>query len=242
LKPKPKQEKSKLQQERTDAIRAFWAEGKPAKFFEAYQAQDLIDAGIPKPDLVKCGLIKTESSGQLKDLDKPTTLRKCADIMSEAYGEFIAPMRISRAFTDKGAPGRKTNGQIVPSELMRWWDEHERKDGGEQGSLISEARKAELERKIDEARKARLEADEIERANSDKWMLVEYHNASMQRAGGIAWARFSAIIEKELPSAHEQKLRQANLTPEQFTEIMVHIRSSHLAAVDALQKEMEKLA
>lgn len=239
---KPNPAKDALRTERMESIRAFWTEGKPPKFFKDYALQDLLDAGIPREDLAKAGIAKGET-GDNPELKSEVSLRDCASLMSDHYGEYVSVTAISRAVNDKGAPRRK-NGRIVPAELIPWWDVHERNgaaDAGEHGNLFSQAQQAELQRKIDMAKRERLELEAVEKANSDKWMLVEYHNASMQRAGGIAWGRFSAIVEKELPEAHEAKLRQLEVPPELLTEIMTHIRSTHLAAVDNLQKEMEKM-
>jgi hypothetical protein len=229
-----------LRAARLGAIAAYWAEGKPIKWFKEYNPQDLIDAGIPKSDLARAGIIKTADGEAQHDLSKPVTLRKCALIMGDIYGHTIDPMRLTRAF-QRGAPGRYINGLIVPARLLAWWNENEKEANDKSGVMFDELRKVELQRKTAEARKATAEADEIERANDNKWMLVEYHNATLQKAGGVAWARFCAIIEKELPMAHDAKLRQLNVTPELLTAIMTHIRTSHLAAADSLQKEMEKL-
>jgi hypothetical protein len=238
VKRKPLPPPTALQTERVASIRAFWAEGKPAKFFKDYALQDLIDAGIPSDDLAKAGIIKR--TGSDADLYAPVTLRQCAKIMSEHYGETVDPMRLTRAFRDKKAPGKRPNGLIVPAMLMAWWNVNEKSAVGE-GALFEQSRKAELERKIDEARKARMEADAIERANSDKWMLVEYHNASMQRAGGVVWAKFTAIVEKDLLAGLDSKLKQCGASPELHTDVMNDAHKRHLAAVDGLQKEMEKL-
>lgn len=94
-----------------------------------------------------------------------------ARVVSELYNVPVYPMRVSRAVNEEGMPGKMANQSIKTSLALPWWEQHiVQKETSAQGTLFNQAQAAEQQKKIDEARRVRLELEEFERVRSIKWI------------------------------------------------------------------------
>jgi hypothetical protein len=217
-----------------------WGEGKPPKYFERFPLQELLDAGIPHEALAKAGLVTAQTSGAPRgDLYEPVSLRELAKLLSDLYGEYIDPMRLSRCFTERGAEGRRTNGSIVPAVFIKWWDENERpKNSGRQGRLYNDAAAADMQKKIDDARRSKLEADELERSLSRKWVLADAHEHTLNAAGLAARNSARDTLEKQFPLRFAERLPEFVQNENAREQLRVFVGGLCRELFDAWQKQM----
>lgn len=116
-------------------------------------------------------------------------------IVSELYNVPVYPMQVSRALNEEGMPGRMQNQSIKTSLALPWWEENKvRKQLDGQGSLFQKASQAELQKKIDDGRRAGIEADEAERSMSNKWVLRSTAQASVSGALKL----YHGFVKREL--------------------------------------------
>ncbi len=173
------------------------------------------------------------------DLISRVSQRKLAELISRYYEDTISPMQITRAYK-KGAPGRAKNGSCSPVEFIKWYDVNERaKLNPAQSSLHAAAAEADLNRKIYESNKARMEMEETERELSDKWMLTSEHVDILKSIRPLIWDRFVLYVEKEQIIAQETYLKTLMMAPEVVTQIVCESKLRHKAGIDSLQREFQ---
>ena len=113
-------------------------------------------------------------------------------------------------------PGRMSNQSIKTSLAVPWWEENKvRKSVDGQGNLFQQATAAELQKKIDDGRRAKMEADEMERLTSDKWLLATVHEQTLATAG--LHARNTAREAQEIETPKLFAVGLAELLPDEAT-------------------------
>jgi hypothetical protein len=133
------------------------------------------------------------------------------------------------------------NGSIKTSLAVPWWEENKvRKELQAQGNLFQQAQQADLQKKIDDARRARIEADTIEKANSNKYMATSEHVAVLKSIRPMVWDRFVRHSERELIDGLDAFLKLQNLAPEIISVIMEDARNRHRTGIDSLQREFQE--
>lgn len=168
-----------------------------------------------------------------------------ARLMSELYNAFVSPQMISVAISKEGMPGKMTNGSLKTSLAAPWWEENKvRKVADAQGNLFAKAQAADAERKIDEARRARLEANELERSTSNKWIELALVENFMEGRGLRDCDATDRLIEdktglrktimEQLAAWLNSKLKTHNLELPEFDAILAE---EFRKANDALKKQ-----
>jgi hypothetical protein len=172
-----------------------------------------------KKELIQAGIIQEAFQGKAGPVDVPDycSQSEFARLASELYNVPVYPMQVSRAINEEGMPGRMSNQSIKTSLALPWWEQNKvRKEIGDQGNLFSRTAAAELEIKEANARRARMEADEVERATSNKWVLAEVHERTLTAAGIEARNTARDAFERNLPKVFASGLDAVlqNLKPE----------------------------
>lgn len=143
--------------------------------------------------------------------------RELAKILARLFSTVVYPMQIGRALKNEGMPGLQTDGSIKTGMAIHWWRANKIEvKAGTTGDLSKRSIEADMQRKIDEARTARIEADESERELDAKWILKEEARLSISGAVKIHHIFFKRQMEKVF-AARLMEL----LTPTDFSESQV---------------------
>lgn len=195
-------------------------------------------------ELIAVGLVK--KYGAIKGIGKPAPVElpdycsqaEFARLMSELYNVVVYPMMVSNAINKEGMPGRMANQSIKVSLAQPWWEEHKVKNE-QQGSLFQRATAADLEKKIDDARRAKIEADEAERAASNRWMQTALVESFIE--GGWTWVgmKLDKFIEDKrgLRRLVAEAGIAAGLLPEQLAQLDARLAAALPAANDQFKSE-----
>ena len=151
-------------------------------------------------ELIGIGLVKKfgGASGTGKpgpvELPEYCSQSEFARLMSELYNVPVYPMMVSNAINKEGMPGKMSNQSLKMSLAHPWWEEHKVKQE-QQGSLFQRATAADLEKKIHEERRARIEADEAERSASNRWMPTSLIENFIEGAWTWVGMKLDKLIE-----------------------------------------------
>ena len=226
-----------------------------AKWLNPNSAVDKALTSKEYDELVGIGLVKRGglvnvgigSNGKPAPVEVPDycSQAQLAAILSEIYNVPVNPMQVSRAINEEGMPGRQKNQSVKTSLAIPWWEENKvRKVAEGQGTLFQQATAAELQRKIDEGRRAKMEADELERSTSDKWIRFAvvkgfFAGTAQQLAGA-----YDRMIEDRagLRARVAEVLAAQGLTPELCQNVDAALAAEFPKAVDELKDTFAVLA
>lgn len=175
-------------------------------------------------ELLRSGMVKDESK-KVGNTEIPVACNqtKFAELVTELYGVPVDKMAISRVIAKEGMPGKQKNGDIKTSVALKWWETHKVTKGAD-GGLFQRAQEAEMNRKIDEAKRARRELELFEQANSDRYLpreQVEQFILGLARSNSVA---FTQGIEKD---QHRHFCADLESIP-MADELRLIIREAHL--------------
>ena len=175
-------------------------------------------------ELLRTGMVKDESKkvGAV-EIPKECNQSEFAELVTELYGVPVDKMAISRVIAKEGMPGRQKNGGIKTAAALKWWETHKASKGTD-GGLFQRAQEAEMNRKIDEAKRARRELELFEQANSDRYLprdQVEKFILGLARSNSVA---FTQGIEKD---QHRHFCADLESIP-MPDELRLQIREAHL--------------
>ncbi|MDE2019840.1 MAG: hypothetical protein KGJ13_05860 [Patescibacteria group bacterium] len=180
---------------------------KDDKSLTARELQELMDIGLVK----KIGATENANAPTARtpigELPEYCGQADFARLMTELYGVAVYPMQVSRAINKEGMPGKMSNGSLRMALAHPWWEEHKVKSGVED-SLTQKAYAAKMQRDIDLARQAKMEADEMEREMDARWILKA--DAQMTVTGAIL--KYHSFVKSKLENFTKK------LNPKQFTD------------------------
>jgi hypothetical protein len=138
------------------SLRDAHANGRPLAYFRQWPEAYLIEAGLPKDWLKKCGLINADG-----DIPSQCSQRQFAAIVSKRFGKPVNQAAVSRAIVDGlNIAVTPSNGRLKTDAALRWWETNR---AGVGGSVIA----TEAEDKAARQRIAR-EREEMELAQTKR--------------------------------------------------------------------------
>ena len=195
-------------------------------------------------ELIAVGLVK--KFGGVKGIGKPGPVElpeycsqsEFARLMSELYNVPVYPMMVSRAITEEGMLGKMSNQSLKMSLAHPWWEENKVKQE-QQGSLFQRATAADLEKKIVDLRRATIEADEAERAASNRWLPTALVENFIEGAWTWVGMQLDKLIEDKrgLRRTVAEAGAAIGLTTEQRAQLDARLADALPPANDQFKKE-----
>jgi hypothetical protein len=204
------------------------------------QHQELIGIGLVKRGAALLGPTVAAGIGKPGPVELPEycSQSEFARLMSELYNVPVYPMMVSNAINKEGMPGKMSNQSLKVSLAHPWWEEHKVKQE-QQGSLFQRATAADLEKKIHEERRARIEADEAERSASNRWMPTSLIENFIEGAWTWVGMKLDKLIEDKrgLRRLAAESGAALGLSPEQLAQLDARLAAALPAANDQFKNE-----
>ena len=200
-------------QQRLRELFALWKNPSGSKTLPQWQVRELRQAG-----LIQDGT--TGTTGTLPDaLPAYASGSKLAEILTREFGSRVSPVMISRSLRNDGMIGKAANGLWKVSDSVAWWAANRVVRGGEFAALQAESDIAEMKRKIDDARRSRIMADDAEKEHDAKWSLTSEAIAGALGAVQKLRGFFRTAADRKFGIATVTELRTRGFTEEQLAVV-----------------------
>lgn len=220
---------------RLSSILKKWQDAAPLSFFKSLPKQDLLDAGIPREELEKNGLIIAETP-TAKAVPKQCGMREMARVLTDAFGIEVFPEQLRRAVKDNGMHGWiKSCSKFNTAQAIQWWKENKAKTSDQ----VAEGAAAKARREIILTRTAELDLAEKERALDAKWALKADAQMSVTAAVLQYHALAKKTIDRDFAKLVLERLGELDETTKQ--KIQSAVTDAARDCVRAIEEYAEKL-
>lgn len=178
-----------------------------------------------RAELVRAGLVTDEAGtvtgGEVLPANVPPLCsgQKLAAILTSMFGSFVSPMAVSRSLHDEGMTGKLPSGKWKTAEAIRWWKQHRVDAGEKMAALMAEANEADLRKKISDARRSQVEADEAIRLLDAKWILKAEAQATCTKTALDYHAIAKRALDRDFGKTVLAKTKDAGFDDDQLARI-----------------------
>lgn len=186
------EELSNVRAARLASILKKWQDAASPSFFKSIPKDDLLDAGIPRDELERNGLIMSEKSA-MKAIPTQCGKREMARILTEMFGNGVEvfPETLTRAVEKDGMHGwNKKQSKFSTAQAIAWWRDNKAKTD----TQVAEGAAAEAKRKI-----VNLRRDEIALAHDERQLDATWiKKPDAQLTVTAAVLQYHALAKKAL--------------------------------------------